>query len=130
MATTTRTTGAILIVVFWIVAATLVGAAHVELERFSALSAILSIAAITGAAFAYTHCCARAAGMSHALGVGIAWLVLSIAAEITITAIHGHAFYSLLGSPQHALLRNVHLFVWIFSPALFAHHTQTEGTLS
>jgi hypothetical protein len=63
---------------------------------------------------------AREAGITHALGVGIAWLVLSIATEIALTTRVGHGWFTLLGSPDRPLLRNVLLFVWIFAPALFA----------
>lgn len=114
-------TTAMLVVIFWIFAAILVIAAHVAFEpRSPKASAVATIAALLLAAYAYTRLVAREAGVTHALGVGIAWLVLSIAAEIALTTQAGHGWFTLLGSPDRPLLRNVLLFVWIFSPALFA----------
>lgn len=110
-----------LVVLFWIGAATLVAACHTKLDAHSlAACTVATIASIVVAAYAYTRLCARCAGVDHALAVGIAWLVLAIAAEVAISSRVGHAWYSLLGTPAHPLLRNVLLFVWVFAPALFA----------
>jgi hypothetical protein len=106
---------------FWIVAAMLVMAAHAALDRTSSIaSAVATLAVILGAAYGYTRLIASRAGVTHALSVGITWLVLSIVAELTIAARLGHGWFTLIGSPQHPLLRNVCLFVWIFAPGLFA----------
>jgi hypothetical protein len=111
----------LLIFLFWIAAALLAAACHLELDgRSRAGSAVTTMAAITGVAFAYTRLCARNAGISHALAVGIAWLVLAIVAEIAIGSGIGHGWYALIGTPDRPLLRNIILFVWIFAPALFA----------
>ncbi|HEX6642358.1 MAG TPA: hypothetical protein VF215_14655 [Thermoanaerobaculia bacterium] len=112
---------AVLVVLFWLGAAALVATAHAELDaRSISGGGVVSIAAIIGASYAYTHLCARTAEMPHALGVGIAWLVLAIVAEIVFTTRLGRGWYGLLGSPDRPMLRNIHLFVWIFAPALFA----------
>jgi len=104
---------------FWLAAATLVAAAH----RFDTpLGAIAALVAIFAVAFVYTHLCARRAGASHALAIGIAWLVLAIVAEMAMTAHLGHPWYALLGTPAHALLRNLFLFAWVFAPVVFAQH--------
>jgi len=58
--------------------------------------------------------------VTHALGVGIAWLVLSMVVEMVVATCLGHGCSSLLGSPARPLLRNVFLFAWIFAPAVFA----------
>ena len=106
---------------FWIAAAIGVVAAHVELEPRSAiLGAAATLAAIVLSAGAYMRLGARHAGTTHALGAGIAWLVLSIVAELLVATRLGHGWFALLGSPAHPLLRNVYLFAWIFAPALFA----------
>ncbi|HET8775588.1 MAG TPA: hypothetical protein VFP80_17445 [Thermoanaerobaculia bacterium] len=111
-----------LVGVFWIAAAGLVVTCHAGLDaRSPSGCAVATIAAIAGVAYAYTRLCAPNAGASHALGVGIAWLVLAIVAEIAISARVGHGWYSLIGTPDRPLLRNVFLFVWVFAPALFAH---------
>ena len=104
-------TTAALVLVFWLVAAIVVAAAHEE---------PVTIATLLVTAFAYTRLAARESGITHALGAGVAWLVLSIAAEMTATAVLGHPWCALLGTPAHPLLRNINLFVWIFAPALFA----------
>ena len=112
----------ILVVLFWLAAAVLVAAAHIALDPQSvAAGSIVTIAVVLGAAFCYTRFCARHAGSSHALGVGIAWLGLTIAAEIAMTRRVGHGWFALLGSPERPLLRNIVLFLWVFGPVLFAH---------
>jgi hypothetical protein len=114
-------TTAVLVSLFWGAAAVLVATCHARLDaRSPAGGTFAAIAAIAGAAYAYTRLCARHAGISHALGVGIAWLALAIAAEIMVSSRIGHGWYSLIGTPDRPLLRNVLLFVWIFAPALFA----------
>jgi hypothetical protein len=114
-------TTAALVSLFWIAAAILVATCHTELDRLSPSGgAAATIAAIVLVAYAYTRMCARHAGIGHALGVGIAWLVLAIVTEITIGSRTGHGWYSLIGIPGRPLLRNVFLFVWIFAPSLFA----------
>ena len=113
---------------FWIVAAMLVMAARLTLDRVSPIaSAAVTIAVILGAAYGYTRLAAQNAGVTHALSVGITWLVLSIVAELTIAARLGHGWFTLIGSPQHPLLRNVYLFVWIFAPALFARGDESHS---
>jgi hypothetical protein len=112
---------AALVVIFWLAAAVLVSAAHAALDpRSTAGSATATLTAILLAAFCYTRLVARQSGITHALGVGIAWLVLSIVTELALTAHAGHGWVLLLGSPDHPLLRNISLFAWIFAPALFA----------
>lgn len=106
---------------FWIAAALLVVAVHVELEpRSIILAAAATLASIVLCAGAYMRLAARDAGTTHALGAGIAWLVLSIMAELLVGTRLGHGWFALLGSPSHPLLRNAYLFAWIFAPALFA----------
>ena len=102
-----------LVLFFWIIAAALVALAQVA-------GAAAAIAALIATAYAYSRFVAREAGVTHALGVGIAWLALSIATELTLTRYAGHGWFTLIGSPSRPLLRNVMLFVWIFAPALFA----------
>ena len=114
-------TTAVLVVLFWMVAAALVIATHLEIEPRSArVGAVATIAALFATAYAYSRFVAREAGVTHALGVGTAWLMLSIATEVALTTQIGHGWFTLLGSPDRPLLRNVLLFVWIFAPALFA----------
>jgi hypothetical protein len=57
------------------------------------------IGALLAVAFAYSRLVARRAGASYALGVGIAWLALSIVVEITVSFHLGHAWFTLIGSP-------------------------------
>ncbi len=118
-------TTAVLVVLFWLAAAALVVTVHLVIEPQSLLGgAALTIAAIFLAAYCYTRFCACRAGVSHALGVGIAWLVLSIAVEMVLTTRLGHGWFSLLGPPGAPLLRNVYMFVWIFAPAFFARREE------
>ena len=110
-------TTAALVFCFWIAAAIVVVAA----------GGIAAIVAIVVAAGAYMRLAARNRGTTHALGVGIAWLVLSIVAEMTMTSHLGHGWFSLLGPPDHPLLRNISLFAWIFAPALFARRDEENA---
>src|SRR5687768_6323347 len=105
-------------VLFWIAIAAVVVAAQMTLQPLWA--AFATIAAIVFGAYCYSRFRARNAGISHALGVGIAWLALGIGTELVMAAHLGHGWYGVLGSPDRPLLRNVFFFVWIFSPALFA----------
>src|SRR5215210_3285746 len=101
-------TTAALVTLFWIAAAVLVATCHTELDaRSPSGSAVATIAAIGVVAYAYTRLCA--------LGVGIAWLVLTIVTEIAISTRLGHGWFSLIGTPDRPLLRNVLLFVWVFA---------------
>ena len=114
-------TTALFVVIFWSVAAALVTSAHLEIEpRSPGAAAVATIGAMLVTAGGYMWLVARHAGVTHALGVGIAWLTLSIVAEIALTTHLGHAWFTLLGSPNRPLLRNIFLFAWIFAPALFA----------
>lgn len=108
-----RMTTAALVVLFWGIAAALVIAA-------TRLGTAAEIAALIATAYAYSRFAGREAGISHCLGVGIAWLVLSIITELALSARAGHMWFTLLGSPDRPLLRNVLLFAWIFAPAIFA----------
>jgi hypothetical protein len=111
---------ALLVFVFWIAAALLAGLAHTELDPLSPLfGALVTVVSLVGVAWGYMRACHHS-GVSHALGAGIAWLVLAIATELAITTRLGHGWYSLIGSPERPLLRTIFLFVWLFAPALFA----------
>src|SRR5688500_18389395 len=121
-------TTAALVIVFWMAAAGAVVAAQKTLEpRHPATATVTTIAAIVGAAYAYTRFCAREAGVTHALGVGAAWLLLGIATEVAMVTHIGHGWYAVLGSPDRPLLRNVFFFVWMFGPVLFARRDSEEG---
>jgi hypothetical protein len=114
-------TTATLVTLFWLIAAAAVVTAHAQLDPLSPSGgAVATIAAIVTCAYGYTRFGARKVSISHALGVGIAWLVLGIVAEIVMTTRLGHTWFSILGSPERPLLRNIILFVWIFAPAVFA----------
>ena len=120
---------AALVVLFWIAAAGAVAIAQTKLEPISPFGgALAAVAAILLAANGYTRFCARQAGISHALGVGIAWLALGISTELFMVTRLGHGWYAVLGSPDRPLLRNVFFFVWIFAPALFARREDREMT--
>jgi hypothetical protein len=120
-------TTATMVVLFWAAAAGPVAAAQTYLHPLSpAAAAAATVAAIMAAAYGYTRSCARQAGITHALGVGSAWLVLGIAAEIAMESHLAHDWHAVLGSPDRPLLRNVFFFVWIFAPVLFARRDGVE----
>lgn len=122
-----RTTTAGLVILFWTCAAGAVAVAQTRLQPVSpAGGAAATIAAILLAAYCYTRFCARYTGISHALGVGIAWLALGITTELLMAAHLRHEWNAVLGAPDRPLLRNVVFFVWIFAPALFARREGGE----
>jgi hypothetical protein len=113
-------TRAALIVIFWSVAAVLVAIVH---QRIDATSPVASAAGKVGAilvvAAAYVRLTAAGSTLDNALLVGTAWVLLGIAAEITITTASGRQWFALLGSPANGGLRCVLLIAWIIAPALF-----------
>jgi hypothetical protein len=116
-----------LVSLFWLAAAIVVAAAHITLDRRSvAASAAAAIGAIVAAAYAYTRFCAHGSNIVDALAVGIAWLSIAIVAELVISAGVGHGWYALIGTPEHPLLRNVFMFVWIFAPMLCARRAEAR----
>lgn len=120
-------TTAVLVGLFWLAAAVLVGTAHAKIDPLSVSGgSVATIAAVFVCAYCYTRWCARHAGITHALSVGIAWLVLAIVTEIAMTTHLGRGWYDLIGTPDRPLLRNVFLFVWVFAPAFFAHREVEE----
>lgn len=113
---------AVLVGLFWLAAAALVATAHVKIDPFSVSGgSVAAIGSVFICAYCYTHLCARHAGITHALSVGIAWVVMAITTEVVVTTHLGRGWYDLIGTPDRPLLRNVFLFVWVFTPALFAH---------
>jgi len=116
-----RATAALMIVLFWAAAAIVVATVHTMLDsRSPSAAAVVTFAALFISAYAYTRMYAPQSSISHALGVGIAWLLLTIVTEIALSAYTGHDWYALLGSPDRPLLRNLFLFGWIFAPAMTA----------
>jgi hypothetical protein len=119
-------TTALLVFAVWLATAALVGTIHIAIDPLSPASgAVVTTAAILCAAWVYTRL-SRNDGVEHALGVGIAWLALTIVAEMLMTSRLGHAWYVLLGSPVHPLLRNLNFFLWIFATAGFARRETTS----
>ena len=113
------------VVLFWIAAAILVAVGHRILgPRWPLASAAGTIGALLLAACLYMRVATRQAEVSHALGVGIAWLALTIVTEIVITTYFGQGWFALLGPPDRPLLRNLLLFEWAFAPALFAQREE------
>ena len=121
----TASTAAV-VAVFWMAAAGGVIAAQTTLQSHPASASVVTIGSIVLAAYGYTRFGARESGVSHALGVGIAWLVLGIATELIIVMRVGHEWYGILGSPGRPLLRNLYFFVWMFATVLFARREVEE----
>ena len=96
------------VVLFWLIAAMLVVVTP---------SVALQSIEIIAVAFAYMAC--AKCDLHHALGAGVAWLVLGVIAELIAAAVTGHNRFALLGSPQHVGLHYALLFLWVASPAFF-----------
>jgi len=82
----------------------------------------MKIGAILVAAFLYIRLTARHCTVDHALLVGIAWLLLDIAAEIATASHPGKGWFALTGTPMKPVVRDVLLLAWVAAPALFARH--------
>ena len=98
-------------IAFWAIAAGVVAATDF---------AVLKIAAVVAVAWLYVRLIARDCTVDHALFVGVAWLLLAIAAEVTASAHFGRGWFALIGQPAHPAIRDVLLFTWVAAPALFA----------
>jgi hypothetical protein len=83
------------------------------------------IGAIVILAFVYMRFITRDVTLDHALMVGVLWLTLDVVAEMATTSYPHHAWFGLMGLPQHAAIRNLLLITWIGAPALFARRTLT-----
>ena len=119
---------AVLVFLCWIGSAALVALAHAKLDSMSAGgSAVAVIGSIVIVAAIYMRLLTPQATVTHALGVGIAWLMLTIVADMIAASLAGYGWYPFLGSPDRPLLRNIALFVWIFGPAVFARNSSEEG---
>jgi hypothetical protein len=112
-----------LVVLFWVIAAIVVVAIHGALDSISfAGSVAVKIGAIAVVAYLYVKLTARHCTVDHALLVGIAWLVLDIAAEIATASHLGKGWFALTGTPMKPAVRDVLLLAWVAAPALFARH--------
>ena len=61
----------------------------------------------------------RRRGLDPTLWTGLAWLALTIVAEIATAVLVGHGWCELLGDPAVRWMRNVLMLSWLASPALF-----------
>lgn len=108
------------IVLFWVALAILVIAVDRNVSPGAPVTgATVKVFVIAAIAFIYMRGVGRRATLDHALVVGVAWLLLAIVAEMTMTASRPRGWFELLGSPDSAL-RNVVMIAWIAVPALFA----------
>jgi hypothetical protein len=112
---------AIPLLAFWSLAAFIVMAASLRLDRISATGSVLAkVAVILLVAFAYMRLGVRHAAFEHALFAGIVWASLSLIAEMVMAIKVQHPWGALIGSPAHDILRDVLLLAWIAAPAVFA----------
>jgi hypothetical protein len=106
----------------WAVAAFLVTMVEHTFASDPALCGAAKVAVIIITAFAYMTLGVRRATLDHALAVGVVWLVLGVIVEVATSAHIHHAWFELLGSPAHPVIRNVLLVAWVAAPALFARY--------
>ncbi|MEA2163442.1 MAG: hypothetical protein QOK37_1569 [Thermoanaerobaculia bacterium] len=113
---------AVLVFVFWIIAAVLVASIHQSTSATMPVACVvLEVLAIVAAAATYIRFATHEATLDHALLTGTAWLLFGIATEIIMRMSSGHQWFALLGSPDHGGLRCVLLIAWVVAPALFAN---------
>ncbi len=113
-----------MIVLFWAIAAVVLVTAHRTIEPLSAIACVAAKSCVLIlTSLAYIRLTAREATVNHAIFVGIAWLLRAMAVEIALTASRGQGWFDLIGSPDSPYLRDVLLFSWIASPALFVRRS-------
>ena len=110
-------------ILFWAMAAGFVVMAD---RTFGPISPAASFAAksavIVIAGYGYMRWAGRKSNITHALFVGVAWVMLDVVTEVAISTSSGHGWFLLLGSPARRYWRDALLFIWIAAPALFAHY--------
>jgi hypothetical protein len=117
---------AVMVIVFWILAAALVVAVHRNIDGASRIGGrIACAAAVVAAAGAYVKLGASRATIDHALLVGVTWLVLAIVAEIASTSLAAHRL-DLLSRAAPPWFGDLMLFLWIAAPAFFVRHPSTS----
>jgi hypothetical protein len=57
--------------------------------------------------------------VDRAIALGLAWLTLSIAAEVAMSLSVGHGWFALFGAPSEGWRRDVVAGAWVGAPALF-----------
>jgi hypothetical protein len=123
-----RAASAILAVMFWAVAALIAGAGHLVIDQISLLGGTaVSAAGILVSAWCYMRLGAHEPTVDHAVTIGAAWLLMTIATEMVMTVVMGRHWFVLLGNPEHGVLRTLFLFIWVGAPALFAQYTKFTG---
>ena len=109
------------VVFFWALAAVPVIAVDAAVDTVTPEGAIaIKVGSIIAVAWLYAWTCARNCSVDSALFVGVAWLLLDIAAEMGTTAYTGHGWFDLIGAPANHATRYLLLFTWVCAPALFA----------
>lgn len=116
------------VVFFWALAAIPVIVASVALESLTTAGAVaVKIGTIVAVGWLYVRFTARSCTVDHALFVGLAWLLLDIAAEVATTTYLRHGWFDLIGPPDKHAIRDVLLFTWVAAPALFARFPSREA---
>src|SRR5258708_24926353 len=113
---------AALAIVFWSIAAVLVALAHQRLDATDpVVSVVIEVGAIVVMAAAYIRIVSPEATLDHALFVGTTWVLLAIAAEISMAADSGRQWFALLRSPAPGGLRCHLLISGGLAPPGFVH---------
>ncbi len=66
----------------------------------------------------------RRRGLEPTLWTGLAWLALTIVAEVATALLVRHGWCELLGNPDVPWMRNVLMLTWLAAPALFTRGDQ------
>jgi hypothetical protein len=111
---------AIMILLFWSLAALSVVGADRHIAATSPLSIAVKLCAIGVAAAACVRLCETDSPIEDALMVGAAWLGLSTLTEILMSSRSARGWFELLGSPSTPMVRNVLLLAWAMGPVLIA----------
>jgi hypothetical protein len=116
---------AVLVLLFWAIAALLVIAAHVLIEPISAKGAVAAkVLAIFVAAFAFIRVAAPSTTIDQAMLIGVAWLLLDIAVHLVSTRYFGWRWIAWIGVPGASIPHDLFLLSWVVAPTVFARRAQ------
>ncbi|HEX9163967.1 MAG TPA: hypothetical protein VF980_19830 [Thermoanaerobaculia bacterium] len=116
-------TRAALAILWWSWAAAFVVMAQQTFGRTSLAAVIVAKAVVILLAGAAYVKFARDCSVEHAIVVGAAWIVLSVAAELIVSTQTHHAWYGLLGPESSQVVRDLLLILWVASPAVSARRS-------
>ena len=108
----------------WAVTAAAVTLIDRDLNIFPVIdTVIVKAVAVLFAGYAYTRLFVRNCTVDQAVLAGLSWVLLSIGAEIAVTATTHRSWFALVGSAVHPSPSDLLFLAWLTAPAMFARCT-------